>query len=101
MGKGGTNKATVSNEDPVLHLSRFVNNEELTDQETCQAEEYLVQVWTGTRKATAKTFDLLREEYICYSQGINGFSPTSRVVKGHICRGDFHWSYGIVSARLS
>ena len=90
MVKVGAKKAALFNGDPVLKLSGFANNEEITDQEINKAEEYLVRVWSGTRKATVKTVDLLLVEYYnCYSQGIHGLAPTSSIVKGLIHRGAF------------
>lgn len=44
MVKVGAKKAALFNGDPVLKLSGFANNEEITDQEINKAEEYLVRV---------------------------------------------------------
>ena len=78
------------NGEPVLALSGFGDNEELTERDIIQAEEYLVRVWCVNRKTTATTFDLLRlEYYTCYSQGIDGLPPTTSVIKGHLRRGAF------------
>ena len=88
MSKAETQKTALSNGKSVLNFFGFANIEELLDQETHQAEEYLVQIWSRTQKTTTKTFSLPRVEYYTfYSQSINGLPPTSSVVKGHICKG--------------
>ena len=71
MSKIGSNKTALSNEDLVLNLSGFMNNKEIVDEEICQAEKRLDLVWSGTREVNAKTFDLLRVEHTCYSEGIH------------------------------
>ena len=90
MSKVGTKHAAMAS-DPVQYLINFGEANTLSEQDTAQAEKYLVRVWAGARSTTtAETFDHLRvESYSSASAGIDAPPPTSSVIRGHIQRGAF------------
>ena len=76
--------------NPIQYLASFAEKEELLEGDIAQAEEYLVQLWTGARsKPSAKTFDqLCLEVHLNASTPVamSNMPPTSSVVQGHITR---------------
>ena len=74
--------------NPLNYLTGFGERPELGHDDISQAEEYLVQVWSGARsKPNAKTFDELRLHVHLNAPtftAITNMPPTSSVIRGHI-----------------
>jgi hypothetical protein len=92
LSKIGTKHAAYTCE-PDKYLHNFAESEDLTEESTKLAEEYLVRVWTSAgRNTVCKTFDHARYESHINSnhpKPLELLPPTSSVIQNHIKRAFF------------